>query len=96
MARMKTIIDMTLLTKQEDVDSETTIATYVATTTNGEWEYLYKRDFSGGIKASVEIRQDSNGPDAAEFCIEKMAAFLKNLPRTGDCITNVKVDCDVA
>lgn len=96
MAKMTSIIDMILESKQEDVDSETVIATYVATCADGEWSYLYKRDFAGGIKASVEIRQTSNGPDSAEFCIEKMAAFLKNLPRTGDCIKNVKVDCDVA
>jgi hypothetical protein len=93
--RMSTIINMTLLTKQEDIDSETTIAAYVATTTNGQWSYIYKRDFAGGIKTSVEIQQDSNGPDSAEFCIEKIAAFIKNLPRSGDCVNAVKIDCEV-
>jgi hypothetical protein len=95
MARMQTIIDMTLLTKQEDVDSETVIATYAASCTNGQWSYLYKKDFAGGIKTRVEIREDSNGPDQAEFVIETLAAFLKNFPRSGNCIDNVKIDCDV-
>jgi hypothetical protein len=93
--RMRTVIDMTLQSKQEDIDSGTAIAAKVATCTNGEWSYIYKRDFAGGIKASVEIREDSNGPDQAEFVIETMAAFLKNLPRNGNCVDNVKIDADV-
>lgn len=96
MAKMSSIINMTLQSKQEDVDSETAIAVYVATTTNGQWSYLYKRDFAGGIKTSVEIVEDSNGPDQAEFCIETLAAFLKDLPRGGQCVNGVKIDCDVA
>lgn len=95
MSCMTSIIDMTLLNKQEDVDSEAAIVTFVAAQQNGTWQYVYKRDFSGGIKTKVEIKMDSTGPDLAELCIERLAAFIHELPRLGECVNSVKIDCDV-
>jgi hypothetical protein len=91
---LSVIIGMTLLTKQEDVDSETTISTFT-TTHSGIWEYLYKRDFSGGIQSKVEIKIDTNGPDEAKVYIKAIADLIKNLPRSGESVNGVKIDCDV-
>jgi hypothetical protein len=90
---IKINISMTLLSKSEDTASETTIGTF-ATTHSGIYEYIYRRDFSGGIESKVEIRVSSADIDETKTRLKGAADLLKNLPRLGQCVTGVKVDGD--